>query len=118
MTIDKTTKHLFTHPAKRRAWVRYQLTLRGLNMADIARGAGVTRSCLYQAFCKTYPRMEKVIADAVGLQPHVLWPERYDTDGLPLYRMGRPKKSITNDSTLRAGRNVQRVGANRHQEAA
>lgn len=96
MTIDNQTRKLLADPAKRRAWVRYQLTLKGLSMADIARDAGVTRECLYQVFCKTYPRMEKVVADAVGLPPAVLWPERYDAEGLPLYRKGRPKKSVTN----------------------
>lgn len=92
--IDNKTKKLLKDPEKRRAWVKYQIQLKGLSMAQVAANAGVTRECLYSAFKKTYPRMEKVIADAVGLEPAVLWPERYDADGLPIYRMGRPKKSV------------------------
>lgn len=39
--------------------------------------------------------MEKALADALGLQPQDLFPERYDTDGLPNRRRGRPRNSLT-----------------------
>lgn len=78
-------------------------------MSQLATEAGVTRACFYSVFNKTYPRMEKVLADFLDLQPGQLFPERYDKDGLPIYRMGRPKKSISNvahDNTRRGYRNV------------
>lgn len=78
-------------------------------MAEVAAGAGVKRSSLYSAFLKPYPRMERVIADAVGMAPQDLFPERYDAHGLPNRRMGRPPKSAikrTKNSTLRRPRNV------------
>lgn len=109
--LDNRTKVLLRDPIKRRAWVKYQIQMQGRSMAEVAREAGVKRTALYSAFKKTYPRMEKVIADALGLPPAVVWPERYDADGLPHYRMGRPKKSISknaqNNTPSRAG-NVQR----------
>lgn len=67
-------------------------------MAQVAAEAGVSRACLYSAFMKTYPRMEKVFADSLGMTPKELWPERYDDDGLPIYRMGRPKKSTSKNT--------------------
>ncbi|MDH5785364.1 MAG: helix-turn-helix domain-containing protein [Chromatiales bacterium] len=114
MKIDKTTRQLLRDPDKRRAWVKYQIHMLGSSMAQLAEEAGVSRQCLYQAFCKSYPRMEKVIADALELEPKVLWPERYDADGLPLYRMGRPKKSISKtvkNNTPKRGRNVHKQEA-------
>lgn len=96
MSLDNKTKAILRDPVKRRIWVKYQCQLRHVTMSEIATEAGVTRACFYSVFNKTYPRMEKVLADFLGLEPAQLFPERYDKDGLPIYRMGRPKKSISN----------------------
>lgn len=119
--LDKITKRLLQDPIKRRAWVKYQIQMQGRSMAQVAKEAGVARQCLYQAFFKTYPRMEKVIADALGLPPAAVFPGRYDADGLPIYRMGRPKKSTTKkakDTTRTGGRNVQSRGPGKQGRAA
>lgn len=108
--IDTRTQQLFKDPLKRRAWVKYQIQLQGRSMSEVAAGAGVDRRTLYQTFLRPYPRMEKVIADAVDLSPQVLFPERYDNDGLPCRPMGRPRKSTVKtiqNTTARTGRNVQ-----------
>lgn len=108
--IDTRTQQLFKDPFKRRAWVKYQIQLQGKSMSEVAAGAGVDRRTLYQTFLRPYPRMEKVIADAVDLTPQVLFPERYDADGLPCRPMGRPKKSTVKtiqNTTARSGCNVQ-----------
>jgi Ner family transcriptional regulator len=122
MKIDNETKQLLKNPKKRHAWVIYQVTLQGRSLAQIADNAGVSRQCLYQVFRRTYPRMEKVVAEALGMAPADLWPERYDADGLPLYRMGRPvgggKKSIDKDTRKRASRNVHNKPACRQDDAA
>ena len=120
MKIDNATKRLLSDPKKRRAWIAYQVMLQGKSLAQIADGAGVSRQCLYHVFRITYPRMEKVIADALGMEPKDLFPERYTTDGLPIYRRGRPKKSISKNiknNTKNARRNVKDNGQDR-QEAA
>lgn len=109
MQIDKTTKQLLRNPTKRRAWVKYQIHMRGTSMAQIAADAGVSRQALYQAFHKTYPRMEKVIAEALDMAPKELWPERYDADGLPHYRMGRPKKSTSKETQNNTGARQRNV---------
>lgn len=107
--IDSKTHKIITDPIKRRAWVIYQVSIQGRSLAAVAREAGVKKQTLYRAFDIPYPRMEKVIADAVGLTPQILFPERYDADGLPNRRMGRPKKSAakkTENSTRAKSRNV------------
>lgn len=118
--LDNTTKKLISDPDKRRAWIKYRVHLTGRSMAQVAAAAGVKRSCLYSVFLKPYPRMEMVIATAIGLTPQVLFPERYNEDGLPTRIMGRPKKSITKrieHTTKKSRRNVKDSNLDR-QEAA
>lgn len=120
MKIDNATKQLIRDPKKRKAWVMYQVKLQGRSLAKVADAAGVSRQCLYHVFRITYPHMEKVVADALGMAPKELFPERYTEDGLPIHRRGRPKKSITNNikhTTKKPRRNVNDDGPGR-QEAA
>lgn len=106
--IDKPQKSIISDQSLLKAWVLYQLNIRGKSFASIARAKKVSRQCPAHAFKRTYPHMEKAIADAIGLNPKDLWPDRYDAKGTALYRMGRPaKKSIVmssnNSSNARAG---------------
>lgn len=94
--LDTKLKKILSDPEKRRSWVLYQVHQQGRSLAQIGRENGVaTRANLYETFRKPYPKVEKVLADAVGLTPQQLFPERYDADGLPNRPMGRPKKSHT-----------------------
>ncbi len=68
-------------PQNRRAWVIYQLSLKGTSLAALARELGVRPTTIYQAFDRPYPRMEQAIAEAVGITPQELFPERYREDG-------------------------------------
>lgn len=120
MTLDKATRKLLADPIKRRAWVIYQVRMQGHTLAQIAERAGVTRQAIYKVFQTSYPRMEKIIADALGLRPVDIWSERYDADGLPRYRMGRPKKSVsasTQNSTQKHARNGSTVAGDRQRAA-
>lgn len=76
-----------------RAWVRYELAKKGRTLAGVAAEAGVGTSTIYSAFRKPYPRMEWLIASAVGVAPSAIWPERYGLDGLPNRKPGRPANS-------------------------
>lgn len=93
--LDNHTKQLLSDPAKRRAWIIYKVNLQGRSLADVAREAGVTRQALYHSLRIPYPRMEKALADALGLTPAQLFPERYDADGIPNRQRGRRRKSAT-----------------------
>lgn len=79
-------------PAERRAWIRYQLARRGLTLAALSRKQGLHRNVAQAALARPYPRMERVIARVIGMQPHEIWPERYDAAGKPNRRPGRPSK--------------------------
>ena len=77
----------------RREWIKFQLRVRGSSLSAIARELGVTRHAPRLALVKPYPKMERVIAEKLGLKPQELWPERYDEDGQPNRTKGRPKSS-------------------------
>src|SRR3569832_1930162 len=83
MKLDTKTKTILRDPQKRRAWVIYQLKLRGESLASIAVAAGVAKQQTQKAMSAPYTRMEKVIADALGMMPQELFPDRYTSDGLP-----------------------------------
>jgi Ner family transcriptional regulator len=93
----------------------YQLQLQDETVAGLARKEGVRRQTIYQVWTAPYPRMEKVLADALDMRPQDLFPERYDADGLPTRRRGlRPQRTdkTVEPTTTQRGRNV------RGQEAA
>ncbi len=109
--IDSATRRLFHDPAKRRAWVIYQLSLQGESLASLARAHGLDRTAPGQALAKPWPRMERILARAVGVPVQELFPDRWHPDGTRLIRIGRPvagEKSIrkTKDNTRRQRRNV------------
>lgn len=111
MKIDRATARLIQDPQKRWAWIIYQLGLQGRSLAEVAAGGGVKRQTLYVVQRHPYPRMEKIIADALDMTPAQLFSERYDADGLPARKWGRPYKKISchgsKDNTTRAARNTQ-----------
>lgn len=102
--LDSATKTLIADSETRRAWIIYQLSLKGRSLAAVARDAEVRRQTLYNVFQHPYPRMEKYIADALDMRPQDLFPERYLANGLPARRMGRPRKVSCQDKTTTAGR--------------
>ncbi|MDO6461988.1 helix-turn-helix domain-containing protein [Granulosicoccaceae sp. 1_MG-2023] len=92
MDLDKKTSDLLRDQSKRRAWIIYQLALKDESLASIARDAGISRQAIWQALVKPYPRAERIIAESLGLTPQALFPERYNSDGLPNRKRGRPPK--------------------------
>lgn len=100
--LDATTKTLIRNPVERHHWVKYQLAIQGSSMAEVAKTTGVQRTTLYHVFKRPYPRMEKILADALGLTPQELFPERYDANGLPNRKMGRKPKI----STIKSVKNI------------
>lgn len=92
MDIDQKTYDLLQDETKRRAWIIYQLALQDQTLASIARTAGVSRQAIWQALVKPYPRAEKIIAQYLHMEPQTLFPERYDAQGQPNRKRGRPTK--------------------------
>ncbi|HYW03286.1 MAG TPA: helix-turn-helix domain-containing protein [Gammaproteobacteria bacterium] len=75
----------------RRAWIKFQLEIRGYSLAMLAREHGVSRQQPQAALYKPYPKWERIIAETLGLKPADLWPERYAPGARR--RPGRPRKN-------------------------
>ncbi|WP_247532825.1 helix-turn-helix domain-containing protein [Ralstonia pseudosolanacearum] len=59
-----------------------------LRQLSIAHGYGPT--ALKNALHAPWPKAEAIVADAIGVAPHVIWPTRYRLDGSP--RSGRGER--------------------------
>ena len=64
-------------PVQRNEWIKFQLRMRGSSLSKLARRLGVTRQAVRNALSTSYPKMERVIADEIGVHPKTIWPERY-----------------------------------------
>jgi lambda repressor-like predicted transcriptional regulator len=87
-TGPQPAKEVAADPAKRWAWIQWQLKSNGRTFAAIAESEGVNKDTLSKAKNARYPRMERALSEAVGVAVHVLFPDRYDEHGMPtlLYR--------------------------------
>lgn len=81
-------------PAHRWEWIKYQLRTRGTSLAKLARELEVSDTAVKNVKRSAYPRMERAIANALGLRPADIWPERWHGDGAPV-RL-RPNRCETN----------------------
>jgi Ner family transcriptional regulator len=63
--------------------IKYELHERGWTMTALAEQHGINRATISNVFLRSYPANEKRIADAIGVEPHVIWPSRWNVDGTP-----------------------------------
>lgn len=61
--------------------IKAELRRRGHNCNALARAHGVAPSCLRMAFLKPSKKGELIIAKALRLKPHQVWPDRWNEDG-------------------------------------
>lgn len=66
--------HIDTHPEDIKAALRKA----GTSLSQLARRNGGTPQALSAALRLPMPKWERVIADALGVRPETLWPNRYD----------------------------------------
>jgi len=64
-------------------WIKHQLALQGSSFANIASIYAVSETTFAKVKHFPYPKSERRIAESIGLQPHDLWPWRYDAAGNP-----------------------------------
>lgn len=50
----------------------------GLTMRDLSTRAGLRPDTLKNALARSYPKGERIIADALGVLPQDIWPSRYN----------------------------------------
>ena len=67
---------------KLRGLLKFSLSTQGLTVSDLASMYGITGPSLFNCFYIPFPKAERIVADALNLQPWDLWPERY-TDQKP-----------------------------------
>lgn len=98
-------------PEPRRAWIKYQLELRGYTYADIARELDCTRQSVQKAMSQGNQRIQRFVAEKLDLQPEQIWPERYDEYGTPLRFRGRPPKVVTTTKESSIAKGVEERAA-------
>ena len=77
MTTVPDPQTIPADPTQRNEWIKFQLRIRGSSLSQLARDLGVTRQAVRNALPSRYPRMERVLAAEIGLDPQTIWPERY-----------------------------------------
>jgi len=60
-----------------RADIKAALQKRGLTLNKLALAAGLQPSTLNNVFRVKYPKAERIVAEALGVAPEVIWPSRY-----------------------------------------
>ncbi|MBV8044621.1 helix-turn-helix transcriptional regulator [Pluralibacter sp.] len=76
------------HPADIIAALRKKKT----SLSAQSRLAGLSSSTLANALTRPWPRGEKLIADALGISPEIIWPSRYfDDEGNRIERLMRKR---------------------------
>lgn len=50
---------------------------RGVTMRGLSENAGLKPDTLKNALHRSYPKGERIIADALGMEPATIWPSRY-----------------------------------------
>lgn len=71
----------------------------GWSMRQLSLHHGCSTGVVKTALRMQYPRAERIIADAIGVEPWEIWPSRYGADHQPL-RVFR-RSSNKNSSTAR-----------------
>jgi Ner family transcriptional regulator len=70
------------HPAD----VLAALKKRGYSLAGLSVANGYHPTAAGKALKQPWPAVERILADALGTEPHAIWPSRYDDEGQPLPR--------------------------------
>lgn len=90
------------NPIQRWEWLKYRLRSQGSSLRKLSDELDVTGNAVQLVKYTPYPRMERAIANKLGLTPQAIWPERWNHDGTPCRerpnRAERCQKS-TSDNT-------------------
>nr|WP_202611931.1 helix-turn-helix transcriptional regulator [Proteus sp. G2666] len=102
-----------------RADIVAALHKQGLSLSKLSRLHGLSSRTLNNALERSYPKAERLIAEAIGTSPDVIWPSRYqpkDTvsiepdNGSHDQRCHRKQKPLKNCQKAVITKNVQRHG--------
>lgn len=80
------------------ARIRFELEERGLSLAELSRRAGYSPTAAGRALRTSWPAVEGIIAEAIGVSAVVIWPSRYNHEGIPKAYEPRRRKRIIRDA--------------------
>ncbi|MEX3614460.1 MAG: helix-turn-helix transcriptional regulator [Burkholderia gladioli] len=91
-TINTSKKTVPQTPLRdwHRADIKAALEKAGWTLRKLSMAYGYTPGALKNALQIPWPKAEAIIADAIGVPRHVIWPSRYHADGSP--RSGRGER--------------------------
>lgn len=93
MSSLTTTLAVPKEPAFRRAWLVYQLRLRGWSLRQLASQEGVSYEALARTMVEPNSHLEPLIARVLGTTVRELFPERFDASGRRLHRTRERQRS-------------------------
>lgn len=73
-----------------RADIIAALWKKGWSLRRLSLANNFSPSAAKEALRKPWPKMEGIIANAINLPPWEIWPSRYDEQGRPNRKRGRP----------------------------
>ncbi len=91
--MQRTNPAVPKDPHLKWRWIRGQLLIRSIELSTLAEELDVSRQYVQSVAWQPRPRVQKAIADKLGVPVHEIWPDRYDRKGRPLAQPGRPRLS-------------------------
>jgi len=93
MTQEATPIAVPKNPAERRVWIIQRLRGRGWTLRALAREVGVAPQTIAACIDAPNANIEPVLAEALGLTPRDVWPERWSPEtGRRLAQVRHPRK--------------------------
>jgi lambda repressor-like predicted transcriptional regulator len=90
MTHETPNFEIPKEPAHRRAWVLYQLKIRGLSLRKLGKEWGMYPQSIAHALMAPSFHTEIALAKVIDLTPQQLFPERFDAAGRRLHCVRHP----------------------------
>ena len=75
MSVFESTKKTAVNWHK--ADILAELKKKGWTLRSLAAEGNVSYSTLKTVFDKSYPKMERLVANAIGISPEIIWAERF-----------------------------------------
>ena len=89
--------------------IKAALEKKGWSLSRLAFRHGYCRTAAAMSLYRPWPKMERLIADAIGVSPQDIWPSRYHADGSP--KSGRNERGLgrykCKSNSAARGRNVK-----------
>ncbi|MEL7445172.1 MAG: helix-turn-helix domain-containing protein, partial [Pseudomonadota bacterium] len=80
------------------ARIKFELEERGLSLAELSRRSGYSPTAAGRALRTSWPAVEAIIAEAIGVNAHDIWPSRYTATGTPkAYQPRRQRRTIRDE---------------------